>query len=170
MAIGKRIKHIRKLRGLTQKELGSAIGFGDRTSDVRIAQYESESRVPKDKILADIAQVLQVSPQSLDVPDIDTYIGLMHTLFALEDMYGLKIDNIDGELCLTLKKHDNPSYPNLSDRFQSWHEEYQKLAKDEIIQEEYNHWRYTYPQVSARRTTNAITDAMKADKGKRTFK
>lgn len=26
----------------------------------------------------------------LTVPDIDTYIGLMHTLFTLEDMYGLK--------------------------------------------------------------------------------
>ena len=29
---------------------------------------------------------------------------LMHTLFALEDMYGLKIGEIDGELCLRLDK------------------------------------------------------------------
>ena len=27
--------------------------------------------------------------QALDIPDIDSYIGLMHTLFALEDIYGL---------------------------------------------------------------------------------
>ena len=32
------------------------------------------------------------------------YVGLMHTLFALEDMYGLKIKDIDGELCLCLDK------------------------------------------------------------------
>ena len=90
MAIGKRIKHIRNLRGLTQKELGAAIGFEGKTADVRIAQYESETRVPKDKLLAEIAKVLDVSPDALDVPDIDSYIGVMHTLFALEDMYGLK--------------------------------------------------------------------------------
>ena len=35
MAIGKRIKYIRSLRGLTQKELGEALGFKGKTSDVR---------------------------------------------------------------------------------------------------------------------------------------
>ena len=90
MAIGQRIKFIRNLRGLTQKELGLAIGFTDRTSDVRIAQYEAEKRVPKERISEDIARVLDVEPGSLDVPAIDTYNGLLHTLFAIEDMYGLK--------------------------------------------------------------------------------
>lgn len=28
---------------------------------------------------------------ALDVPHIDSYEGLMHTLFALEDIYGLKL-------------------------------------------------------------------------------
>jgi transcriptional regulator with XRE-family HTH domain len=96
MAIGKRIKFIRNLRGLTQKELGLAVGFTDKTSDVRIAQYEAEKRVPKEKMLQDIAHVLDVEPFALDVPNIDTHLGLMHTLFALEDMYELKIDEIEG--------------------------------------------------------------------------
>lgn len=43
-----------------------------------------------------MATVLDVNPQALTVPDIRTYEGLMHTLFALEDMYGLKIKGIDG--------------------------------------------------------------------------
>ena len=47
MAIGQRIKYFRNLKGMTQKELGLAVGFTDKTSDVRIAQYESEARVPK---------------------------------------------------------------------------------------------------------------------------
>ena len=41
---------------------------------------------------------------TLDVPDIDTHIGLMHTLFALEDLYGIRIGDIDGEICLRLDK------------------------------------------------------------------
>ena len=43
----------------------------------------------RDSLTAALAQVLEVSPQALDVPDIDSYIGLMHTLFTLEDIYGL---------------------------------------------------------------------------------
>ncbi len=44
--------------------------------------------------------MLDVSPKALDVPDIDSYVGLMHTLFTLEDRYGLKINEMDGEVCL----------------------------------------------------------------------
>ncbi len=41
-----------------------------------------------------------VSPQVLSVPDIDNYIGLTHTLFALEDVYGLKMVEADWRDCL----------------------------------------------------------------------
>ena len=51
MAIGDRIKRIRNMRGLTQRELGTAIGFDESTADVRIAQYESGTRKSKEEIL-----------------------------------------------------------------------------------------------------------------------
>lgn len=55
------------------------------------------------------------------MPDIDTDIGLMHTFFALEDIYGLKIGEIDGEPCLRLDKSDewHYKYPDLDTR-QIW--------------------------------------------------
>ena len=53
MAIGKRIKFFRNRKNLTQKQLGEQLGFLGRTSDVRMAQYESEARISK-KNLADI--------------------------------------------------------------------------------------------------------------------
>ena len=40
MAVGDRIKRARNLRGMTQKELGIAIGFEEKSADIRIAQYE----------------------------------------------------------------------------------------------------------------------------------
>jgi len=46
MAIGERIRFIRNLRGMTQKGLGAAVGFDEKTADVRIAQYESGTRTP----------------------------------------------------------------------------------------------------------------------------
>ena len=86
MAIGERIHFFRILRGMTQKYLGTIVGFPERSADVRLAQYETGTRKPKAELTAALAQALDVSPHALDVPDIDSYIGLMHTLFTLEDI------------------------------------------------------------------------------------
>ena len=161
MAIGERIRYIRNLRGMTQKYLGRKIGFVEKTADVRMAQYEAGSRTPKEKMTADIAHVLGVSPEALTVPDIDSYIGLAHTLFALEDIYGLKINSIDGELCLTLDKYNSKSYQSLFEIFSTWHEEAEKLKEGEISQEEYNDWRYTYPRIEAKRTKTSLDEKRK---------
>ena len=40
--LGKRIRLFRTRKGLKQKELGEMVGFMGKTSDVRIAQYETE--------------------------------------------------------------------------------------------------------------------------------
>ncbi len=55
MAIGDRIKFFRKLRGLTQKELGVMAGLNDKTADIRISQYESGLRTPKEDLLNRLA-------------------------------------------------------------------------------------------------------------------
>ena len=40
MTLGERIRGFRRLRGLTQKELGIAVGFPETTADSRIRKYE----------------------------------------------------------------------------------------------------------------------------------
>ena len=100
MAIGERIHFFRTLRGMTQKYLGMAVGFPERSADVRLAQYETGTRTPKADLTAALAHTLDVSPQALSVPDIDNYIGLAHTLFALEDVYSLKVVEADGRCSL----------------------------------------------------------------------
>lgn len=151
MAIGKRIKHIRVLRGFTQKELGNAIGFGDKTADVRIAQYESETRIPKEDLLAKIAETLNVSPGALSVPEIDSYTGVMQTLFTLEDTYGLKINEIDGELCLTLDKEFRSTYVSMLDMLTDWQRESARLKNGKITKQDYDDWRYNYPASQSKR-------------------
>lgn len=146
MAIGERIRFIRNLRGMTQKYLGIAIGFPERTADIRTAQYESGTRTPKADLTKKLANVLEVSPQALDLPNIDSEIGLMHTLFALEDIYGLKIGEIDGEVCLRLDKQRGSTYVSMFEMFNAWRLEAAKLEAREIIKEEYDQWRYRYPE------------------------
>lgn len=146
MAIGKRIRFFRKRKGMTQKQLGEILGFLGKTSDVRMAQYESEARTPKLDLVKEIAQILDVSPRAITVPNIDSYIGLMHTLFALEDMYGLKIGDIDGEVCLRLDKSTGSTYSTMFDMFHAWHEQAARLERGEITKEKYDQWRYHYPE------------------------
>ena len=108
MAFGKRIKLFRTLRGMKQRQVGEILGFNGAATEVRMAQYEAEAREPKAALVEQMAQIFKVSPKAISVPEIDTYDGLMHTFFALEDMYGLKIAVIDGELCLHLDRTLNP--------------------------------------------------------------
>lgn len=165
MAIGERIRFIRNLRGITQKNLGMAVGFDEKTADIRIAQYESGTRTPKENLTNAIADTLKVSPQALDVPNIESYVGLMHTLFTLEDLYGLRINSIDGELCLTLDKFKGNTYLSMFEMFSSWQQEAEKLKTEEITKEDYDNWRYNYPQMEAERF-KAQLDELRAGKEK----
>ena len=160
MAIGERIRFIRNLRGMTQKYLGMAVGFPERAADVRMAQYESGTRTPKADLTNEIAHVLDVSPSALGVPDIDTEIGLMHTFFAMEDLYAIKIGEINGEVCLRLDKTDFNKWHSMLDRFRPWLEEKQRLERGEITKEEYDQWRYTYPEIPVARNKAAL-DALR---------
>lgn len=146
MAFGKRIKFFRNRKGMKQKELGELLGFLGKTSDVRVAQYETEARTPKANLVKEMAQIFGVSPRAINVPNIDSYLGLMHTLFALEDMYGIKIGEIDGELCLRLDR-EHREYQHLFEPFHTWQQMAAKLESGEISQEEYDNWRYNYPEL-----------------------
>ncbi|MDE5764093.1 MAG: helix-turn-helix domain-containing protein [Ruminococcus sp.] len=151
MAIGERIRFIRNLRGITQKFLGLKVGFSERTADIRIAQYESGSRTPKADLIEKIADTLDVSTEALNVPDIDSYTGLMHTLFAMEDLYGLKIDTLDGEICIRVNRQNGSMYNKMTGLLEPWEEMAQKYRNGEISREEYDQWRYRYPRSEAER-------------------
>ena len=104
MALGERINFFRRKNSMTMNYLGRLLGFTPKSADVRIAQYEKDQKTPKDDLINQIAAVFKISPRALKVPDIDTYDGLMHTLFALEDIYGISAGRIDDEICLRLNK------------------------------------------------------------------
>ncbi len=146
MAIGERIHFFRIMRGMTQKYLGMLVGFPERSADVRLAQYETGSRKPKADLTAALAQALDVAPQALDIPDIDSYIGLMHTLFTLEDIYGLTVSESDGEICLKVSKDKSKNADELLKMLCAWKEQADKLSAEEISREDYNQWRYNYPK------------------------
>lgn len=129
--LGQRIRYFRKRKKLTQKGLGELIGLSNKNADVRIAQYESETRIPKRETIYKLAQALGVSKYALMVPELDSSLGLIHTLFLQEDLWdqGLKIEY---------------SYPDIHRMLNDCEKQMQRLKNGEITKEEYDNWRYNY--------------------------
>ena len=151
MAIGERIRFFRNLRGMTQKYLGQMVGFPEKTADVRMAQYESGSRTPKAELTESLAGALGVSPLALSVPDIDSYLGLMHTLFTLEYLYGLRTDIADGKVTLHFDAN-RVSDASFSEMVTAWAEQAERCRSGEISKEDYDEWRYNYPKFDKAQT------------------
>ena len=146
MAIGERIRFFRNLRGMTQKYLGTVVGFPEKTADIRMAQYESGSRTPKADLTENLAGVLGVSPLALSVPDIDSYLGLMHTLFTLEDRYGLTIEKGENGVSMRVDSRKGKDAAELSEMINAWAEQAEKYHNGDISREDYDKWRYNYPK------------------------
>lgn len=155
---------------MTQKWLGQAEGFDEKNADVRMEQYESGTRTPKADLTKALAHTLDVSPKALELPDIDSDIGLMHTLFALENLRGLQIGKIDGEICLRLDKTRGKTYDDMIKMLTAWQEQVTKLDAGDITKEEYDKWRYRYPEfdttqrwakVPSQELSDFIVDALK---------
>ena len=163
MAIGERIHFFRNLRGMTQKYLGQLLGFPEKSADVRLAQYETGTRSPKADLTIALAQALEVSSQALAVPDIDSQVGLMHTFFTLEDRYGLQIAELDGEICLRVDVRKSKEAAELHEMLCKWQEQFAKLKAGEISQEDYDCWRYHYPEKDSSRQWAKVPSATLSD-------
>ncbi len=105
-----------------------------------------------------MAMALDVSPESLNIPNIDSGTGLMQVLFALKlkIFYGLRIGEIDGELCLRLSKNNKNTYLSMYDMFSAWNEVSKKYKDEQITKEEYDQWRYNYPKALVEETVEDL--------------
>ena len=127
-SIGYKIKIIRKFRGMTQKELGLAIGFDEKGADNRVAQYETDYRVPRKKTLEKIATALAVSPEMLYANDgsAETFI---RDVFWMEEKDPCVI-----QTCLQICEY-----------LKSWQSKRMNLAEGLISKKEYFEWKLSFP-------------------------
>lgn len=144
MAINERIRYLRKLRGITRKQLGTKIGFPETSAEPRMAQYELGIRVPRPELTEALAKALDVSPQALTVPDIESLTGIAHTLFTLEDIYGLTVDLDNGRVCLRPNILKNLRAVEINRFLAEWYKAAAKFNNGEISRQEYDQWRYNY--------------------------
>ena len=170
MAIGERIRFLRNLKGMTQKWLGMAVGFDEKTADIRMAQYESGSRTPKEDLVKALANVLEVSPLALRIPDIDSDLGFIHTLFAVEDIYGVRAEKQGDEVHIVFDGSKRTLDESIFKMLSAWADQSDKLRKGEISKDQYDRWRYTFPaedttqlwaKVPSQELSDMLVDAFK---------
>lgn len=147
MAIGERIRFFRNLNGMTQKYLGILAGFSEKTADIRMAQYESGTRTPKVDLIKTLSHIFDISPEALDVPNIDNGIGIMHTLFTLEDLYGIKAKKVGDEIHLCFPQNNPATGRSIYKMLAAWADESEKYANGEITKDNYDKWRYKFPEL-----------------------
>lgn len=172
MAIGERIRFIRNQRGMTQKWLGQAVGFPQKTADVRMAQYESGSRTPKEDLVKALAYVLEVSPLALSIPDIDSDLGFIHTMFAIEDIHGVRAEKQGDEVHIVFDGSKRTMDESVFKMLSAWAEQAEKFRSGEISKEEYDRWRYRFPEfdttqrwakVPSQELSDMLVEAFKKD-------
>lgn len=147
MALGDRIRYFRKWRGLTQQELGEAVGFSKGSADVRIGQYESNAKKPREETLLALANALGVNVDALLAPDISSKDRIMQTLFQLEDELGFYIDKEQSYYCISLNS-SHPRYAEMKELLAEWYDAYMRYRKSRFDPIEYDKWRYRYPYYS----------------------
>lgn len=101
--------------------------------------------------LEKIAGALGVSEFALSDPDLDTRFGIMQALFYLEDTYGFTPFESENKLFLAL-----PNNTLVSNDVTKWAKALTSLNNRNITQDEYDKWRYTYPQIEAERSAEKL--------------
>ena len=86
ITFGEKLRYLRRKNNLTQKELGMAVGFPENTDDVRIAQYETNARTPREELLKKLAQVLGVQKDILTVPVLTKPKEFSASFFWMNEM------------------------------------------------------------------------------------
>ena len=140
MITGKRIRIIRSMRDLTQKELGLRTGFTNVNCDIRIGQYESGARTPKRDIKNRLASALQVDPAAISEPCFNSRHDIMHAMFMLDDMYEPIVkQTYNGNIAIVFTPEMH-LYEGMSD----WEYLKRLLESGEITRDDYHHLKYTY--------------------------
>lgn len=159
--IGRRIRAIRIEKGMSQAELGAAMGL---TAD-RNQKYENGARKPKFDMLKQFVYVLGVETIALMDPVVSNYIGAMFAFFEMEELYELGVVNVEGKYLL---QFGNGITGTVNDYLKEWYDVRETVRirmenaaeeEKEAILREYHNWEKTFPKALCDRTEKALQKA-----------
>ena len=142
MNTGERIQNARKLRGMTQRELGLEMHYSYRTAAVRIAQDEAGMKKPTNETVEELAKALNVSRKALTGPEGYAVEDIVRFLFELEDQgYEIEIHKRDGEMVVEIRGE------MLSKPLKEWKTIQNKYKKELLTMNQYLTWKLCWEVV-----------------------
>ena len=143
MTIGERIKELRKLRGLTQKQLGIAVGFDEKNADIRIAQYESGTRTPKADMISKLANALNAHVLTImNERPVSPITSIIFDLIDMEETADITLYPIDDKHCKYAISIDNFLFNDFLNELVNIRTE---LTEGKITYEEFLDWKVNWP-------------------------
>ena len=136
---GSRVAFARQFRFLTQDDVSDKLGLTGDCKRRTMTRYEKGDRNPKDERLTEIANILNVSFNSIKKYDYNNLIDLIYTLMWLEELipnYYINfsdVPNINELYIVTIKKF-----------YDEWNIMRNKRLKREISYKEYIEWKLNY--------------------------
>ena len=140
MSTGERKRRARKAAGLSQTNLASELG----KSRSMIANYETDARTPDDETLAEIAEALGVTPQSLQDRNLDSVQDVLEVLFQMDEA-GFGIEPVETKNGIVIAVDPSaPHAPKLIMALEIWNEQLKALKGGDISKVDYAIWRGSF--------------------------
>jgi len=136
LTVGGRISYIRKIRGMTQQELGDAVGLDHKTARNMICRYEQTGRVPRGELLSRIAAALDVSINMIREYDFNDPRDMYYLILWSEEIcpdYSL------GRTVVVLPGNDTHKF--FSEKYFEWQKKRRSFRNGEISHLEYFNWK-----------------------------
>ena len=137
MISGKKLKELRLIRNLTQKELAIKSGI----SDAAIRNYELGNRSPTKQQLDKIASALNCDPGAITDHNLYTNIDFYQIIFDLETNFTLRPYRDESGMSFLMSNS-----PEFNDFLKEWTIRKEELKSGEITQDEYFEWKINWPQ------------------------
>ena len=138
MISGQKLKKLRLLRDLTQKELAIKAGL----TDAAIRNYELGNRSPTKEQMQKIAQALECDISALTDHEPNSIHEFIHIIFDYEKE--MKLSPLVDDATSALLSHDM----NFNDFLVEWDEMRKKHYNGEITDEEFEDWKLSFPKKS----------------------
>jgi len=145
MTMGLRIKAARLHRGLTQQELGLQIGLSESTAAVRIAQYESSARRPKEDLKVRFSEVLNMNSRYFYLPDEFAVEDIVLLLLELDE--GLQIEIVPLYSKSRTRACIHFDCAAIDNFLIDWVKQKRAFASGVITKQEYTDWALALPKL-----------------------
>lgn len=136
MAIGTRIRRLRKDVDMTQRELADEVGL----TESAIRNYERGIRVPSDEQIEKIARALDVSADSIREIGVTGARGALEVLFRYEHELSLRPVVTDDGIAVAVNPKREGSQKAAA-ALKAWKRMRDRVDAGEVSEDEYEAWK-----------------------------